>query len=189
LNPPIKQKSSQPRKYLLEHEIEQLIKAAKQSKRHGNRNATLILLMFRHGLRTAEAVNLRWQQIDLREGLILVQRVKNSRDGSHPLRGRELRGLRQIQRDYDQSPYVFQSERKTTLSSRAVRDLIQKCGAIAELPFPISPHMLRHGCGYYLANRGEDTRAIQDYLGHKNITNTEIYTKLSAKRFESFWRD
>ena len=187
--PPPKQEDERDRFYLTEAEVNQLIKASKEVKRHGNRNATLILMMFRHGLRTAEAISLKWSLIDLKQGKIHVQRVKNGNDSVQPLRGGELRGLRQIERDYPDSPYVFCSERKQPISARMVRTIIRDAGIRAELPFYVRPHMLRHGCGYYLANRGEDSRGIQDYLGHKYINNTVRYTKLSPKRFEGYFRD
>lgn len=187
--PPIKTKDTRDRKYLLESEIKEMIEAAKKDKRHQNRNATLILLIFRHGLRSVEAANLKWTQIDLKTGHIHVQRAKNSNDSTHPLRGAELRGLRQILRDYPASPYVFQTERKTPMDTRMIRVIVKRLGQKANLPFEASPHMLRHGCGYYLAAKGVDTRAIQDYLGHKNIHHTVRYTQLSPLRFENFWRD
>ena len=55
------------------------------------------------------------------------------------------------------------------------------------LPFPVHTHMLRHGCGYALANAGHDTRAIQAWLGHANILHTVRYTELGPQRFASFW--
>ena len=61
-------------------------------------------------------------------------------------------------------------------------------GARAEMPFPVHPHMLRHGCGYALANAGHDTRALQAWLGHKNIQHTVRYTELAPDRFKNFWR-
>ena len=70
-----------------------------------------------------------------------------------------------------------------------VRKIVARAGELAGLGFPVHPHMLRHACGYKLANDGHDTRAIQQYLGHKNITHTVRYTELSADRFNGFWQD
>jgi type 1 fimbriae regulatory protein FimE len=95
--------------------------------------------------------------------------------------------LRQLQREYDNSPYVFISERKAPLTDRAVRHIIARAGKNAGFKFSIHPHMLRHSTGFYLANQGHDTRAIQSYLGHANIKNTVIYTELSPQRFKGFW--
>jgi site-specific recombinase XerD len=108
---------------------------------------------------------------------------------THPIRGAELRILRQLQRQYPNSPYVFTSENKAPLTSRTVHHIIARAGKAAQFPFTIHPHMLRHSTGFYLANRGEDTRAIQSYMGHANIKNTVTYTELSPHRFKNFWQD
>lgn len=170
-------------------EINAMIRAAKKVGRHGIRDGGIILLMFRHGLRTAELVALKWMQIDLAGGYIEVHRVKHGRDSIHPLRSPEIRALRQIQRDYADTSYVFVSERKAPLSTRSIRHIIGRAGELAGLSFQVRPHQLRHGCGYYLAAQGHDKRAIQDYLGHKNIHHTVRYTQMSPQRFENFWMD
>lgn len=187
--PPPKKPSTREREYLRPSEIQSLMHAAKKVGRHGVRDAAIILLMYRHGLRTAELVALKWSQIDLVEGYIEVRRVKHGHDSIHPLRSPELRALRQIQRDYPDTQYVFVSERKAPLSTRSIRHIIARAGELARLPWDIHPHQLRHACGYYLASVGHDTRAIQDYLGHKNIHHTVRYTQMSPQRFENFWRD
>jgi type 1 fimbriae regulatory protein FimB/type 1 fimbriae regulatory protein FimE len=163
-------------------------KAAGKVGRHGSRDATLITLMYRHGFRVSEVVALRWDQIDLKQGLLHVTRLKNGVPSTHPLRGPELRALRQIQRDYPGS-YVFSTERGGPMTTATVRKMVSRAGAVAKLPFPIHPHMLRHACGYKLANDGHDTRAVQHYLGHKNIQHTVRYTELAPDRFKNFWRD
>ena len=114
---------------------------------------------------------------------------KSGHDSIHPLRSPELRALRQIQRDYPDTQYVFVSERKAPLSTRSIRHIVARAGKLAGIPFQVHPHQLRHGCGYYLAAQGHDTRAIQDYLGHKNIHHTVRYTQMSPQRFENFWMD
>lgn len=187
--PPPKQTSNREREYIYPHEVETLIQAARKVGRHGLRDATMILLMFRHGLRTTELVTLKWSQVDLKSGYIDIVRVKNGNPSRHPLRGSELRSLRQIERDYPDTQYTFVSEWKAPLSTRSTRQIVARAGAVAALPFPIHPHQLRHACGYYLASKGHDTRAIQDYLGHKNIHHTVRYTQLSPQRFENFWTD
>ena len=187
--PPPKKSSTREREYLRLPEVQSMIRAAKKVGRHGVRDGAIILLMFRHGLRTAELVALKWIQIDLAGGYIEVHRVKHGRDSIHPLRSPELRALRQIQRDYVDTSYVFVSERKAPLSTRSIRQIIARAGKLADIPFQVHPHQLRHGCGYYLAAQGHDTRAIQDYLGHKNIHHTVRYTQMSPQRFENFWMD
>jgi type 1 fimbriae regulatory protein FimB/type 1 fimbriae regulatory protein FimE len=147
------------------------------------------MLMYRHGLRVTEAVTLRWEQVDLKAGLLHVNRLKNGVPSTHPLRGPELRALRQLRRDWPDSPYLFVTERGGPMTSSNVRKLVTRVGQAAGLPFPAHPHMLRHACGFKLANDGHDTRALQHYLGHKNITHTVRYTEMAPDRFRSFWRD
>jgi integrase len=177
------------RKYLRPDEVDAMVQAARKSGRHRVRDAAIILMMFRHGLRTAELVALRWQQVDLKAGYLDVHRVKRGHDAKHPLRGPQLRLLRELQRLYPESPYVFVSERKSPLSPRSIREIVARAGKLAGLPFAPHPHQLRHACGYYLASHGHDTRAIQDYLGHKNIQHTVRYTAMAPQRFENFWTD
>ena len=177
------------REYLTSNEIEALMAAAKKSGRHGQRDATVILIAYRHGLRVSELVALRWDQIDLKQGTLHLNRLKNGSESVHPLRGPELRALRRAQRGYPSSPYVFLTERKGPLTASSVRKIVARAGRNAGIPFPVHPHMLRHACGYKLANDGHDTRAIQQYLGHKNITHTVRYTELAADRFNGFWQD
>ena len=188
--PPLKQKRSPTvRDYLRPDEVEAMVQAARKTGRHPVRDAAIILLMFRHGLRTAELIALRWQQVDLKAGYLDVHRAKRGHNTKHPLRGPQLRLLRELLRTYADSPYVFVSERKAPLSPRSIREIVAKTGKIAGLPFVPHPHQLRHACGYYLASQGHDTRAIQDYLGHKNIQHTVRYTAMAPHRFESFWQD
>lgn len=188
--PPKKKKHEESeRDYLRPDEVDAMVQAARKSGRHRVRDAAIILMMFRHGLRTAELVALRWQQVDLKAGYLDVHRVKQGQDTKHPLRGPQLRLLRELQRLYPESPYVFVSERKAPLSPRSIRAIVTRVGRLAKLPFVPHPHQLRHACGYYLASKGHDTRAIQDYLGHKNIQYTVRYTAMAPHRFESFWDD
>jgi type 1 fimbriae regulatory protein FimB/type 1 fimbriae regulatory protein FimE len=177
------------REYLTEHEVQSLIEAAGRVGRHGQRDAVLIMLAYRHGLRVTELVNLRWEQIDSHQGLIHINRVKRGTPSVHPLRSPEIVALQQLKASYPISAYVFGSERKAPLSADAFRKIIARAGKEAKLPFPVHPHMLRHACGYKLAQAGQDTRAIQHYLGHKNIQHTVRYTQLSAERFKDFWQD
>lgn len=177
------------REYLTKDELEALQSAAKALGRHGHRDATLILLSFRHGLRVSEAISLRWDHVDLKQGTIHVARVKNGVDSVHPLSGPEIRALRRLKRDYSDSPFLFSTERGGPMTASNVRKMIARAGREAKLGFPVHPHQLRHSCGYALANKGVDTRSLQAYLGHKSITSTVVYTQLSPERFKGFWRD
>lgn len=177
------------REYLTPQEVERLLDAAGDQGRYGQRDRTLLLLMYRHGLRVSEAVSLRWEQVDLKAGLLHVNRLKNGVASTHPLRGPELRALRRLRREWPNSPYLFVSERGGPMTASNVRKLIARAGEVAAIAFPVHPHMLRHACGFKLANDGHDTRALQHYLGHKNIAHTVRYTELTPERFKRFWSD
>jgi type 1 fimbriae regulatory protein FimB/type 1 fimbriae regulatory protein FimE len=178
-----------PREYLTDSEIAHLMSVARKRGRHGHRDATMILLGYRHGLRATELCSLRWDLINFEQGLIHVNRIKQGVSSTHPLRGVELRALRKLRRELPASPYLFVTERGSPISTSGFRKLVGRIGQASNLEFPIHPHMLRHACGYKLANEGHDTRAIQHYLGHKNIQHTIKYTELSAQIFQSFWKD
>jgi integrase len=153
------------REYLTGAEIERLMAAARSSSRYGHRDATMILIAYRHGLRAGELCDLQWPQADLNQGRLHVRRSKRGTPSVHPLRGDELRALRRLQRDYPPSLHVFMTERGGPMTPKAFHGLFARIGERAVMPFPIHPHMLRHGCGYALANQGHDTRALQAYLG------------------------
>src|SRR4051812_24087794 len=153
------------------------------------RDATMILLAYRHGLRVSELVGLRREQVDLRQGLLHVRRRKNGLPSTHPLRGPELRALHKVLRDDPDAAYVFVSERRAPMTAATFRKLVARAGEAAGLGMPIHSHMLRHSTGFKLANDGQDTRAIQLYLGHRNIQHTVLYTQLATNRFNDFWND
>jgi integrase len=175
------------REYLTQDEVEALMKAAANTGRHPHRDRTLILTMFRHGLRVSEAVDLRWDQVNFKAGSIHINRLKNGKPATHYLEGDELRGLRRLRREYAKSPFIFVTERSGPLTRSTVNKLVARAGREAEMEFPVHPHMLRHACGYYLANKGIDTRTIQDYLGHISIVHTVRYTELSPNKFKGLW--
>jgi integrase len=176
------------REYLTDAEVERLVEAAKGN-RYGHRDATMILVAYRHGLRVSELVDLRWDQIDFDTANLAVRRAKKGSPSTHPIRGDELRALRKLQREQEpRSPFVFTSERGSPFTTAGFARLVERAGAAAELGFKAHPHMLRHACGFALANKGHDTRALQAYLGHKNIQHTVRYTELAPDRFKDFWR-
>ena len=177
------------REHIFPAEMAALVKAAQKIGRHPLRDSTLILMAYRHGLRVSELVSLRWEQINFAGGTIYINRLKHGVSSTHPLRGIELRALRQLQRKYPFSNYLFVSERGTVMAAATARGIIERAGKKAGLSLSVHPHMLRHACGFYLASRGHDTRAIQAYLGHKNIQHTVRYTELSPQRFQEFWMD
>ena len=177
------------REYLTEAEVERIMKAA-TGNRHGHRDATMILVAYRHGLRVSELVDLRWDQVDFRTATLHVRRAKQGTPSTHPIIGDELRALRRLQREQEpKSTFVFTSERGASFTTAGFARMIERAGVEAKFGFKPHPHMLRHACGYALANRGHDTRALQAYLGHKNIQHTVRYTELSPTRFKNFWRE
>src|SRR4029453_4515020 len=182
---------ARPREYLTEREIERLIKAARGN-RWGHRDATAILLAYRHGLRSAELVALRWDDIDFQTGKLHVRRAKGGLPSVHPLGAKELRALRKLQREIPEglrSVHVFTSERLAPLSVAGYQRMVARAGEAAGFPFLVHTPMLRHSTGYKLANDGQDTRAIQHYLGHRSIASTVRYTALAPDRFKGFWKD
>ena len=176
------------REYLTGDEIDQLIGTLRKKSRNPNRDALLVTMMFRHGLRVGEVVHLKWDQVDFKDGTLRVNRLKGSKDSTHPIPGKEHRLLRKLEREKS-SRYIFLSERKSPLTTQAVYRMLRNVEQDLGWDFPIHPHMLRHSCGYYLANQGHDTRAIQMYMGHTSINNTVLYTQLTGDQFKNFWKD
>jgi type 1 fimbriae regulatory protein FimB/type 1 fimbriae regulatory protein FimE len=176
------------REHLTEAEVERLIKAA-TANRWGHRDATMVLVAYRHGLRASELTDLRWDQIDFTTALLHVRRVKRGTPATHPIRGDEMRALRRLAREQEpRSPFLFTSERGAPFTTAGFARMIERAGEAAKLSFKAHPHMLRHACGFKLANDGHDTRALQAYLGHRNIMHTVRYTELAPDRFKDFWR-
>jgi integrase len=176
------------REYLTPTEVDQLMTAAKGN-RHGHRDATMLLVCYRHGFRAAEICDLRWSQVDLDQARIHVKRVKKGTPSVHPLQGDELRALRRLKRENPaHSDFVFMTERGGPFTTVGFAFLVSRAGVRAGLPFKTHPHMLRHACGYKLANDGQDTRSLQAYLGHRNINHTVRYSELASNRFDGFWK-
>jgi len=184
---PTNAERGRPRVHLTPGEVDALISAAKANNRYGQRDALIIRMAARHGFRVTELANLRWSDVDLRTGRLLVRRLKGGISSTHMLNGEELRGLRALQRDWPENGgFVFVTERGSPFTRFGLRSLVEKLGRLAGLPFPVHFHMLRHACGYRLVNEGRDTRSLQDYLGHVGIQHTVRYTRLSAERFKDW---
>jgi type 1 fimbriae regulatory protein FimB len=153
------------------------------------RDMLLVTMMQRHGLRVSEATSIRWDDIDLDAATMHVSRLKQGTPSTHPLDGEdEMRPLRIWKREQGGGAFVFSSLRNAPMSARAARHVIAEAGKAAGIPAHLChPHALRHSCGYHLANLGRDTRSIQGFLGHVNISHTSLYTALSPQRFKNFW--
>jgi integrase len=174
------------REHLTPGEVDALAEAAKRRGRYGHRDALAIRMAARHGFRVSELCELRWDQVDLRAGLIHVTRKKNGVPSTHPLNGDEIRALRQLRRDWPDGRQVFVTERGAPFTRSGFAKMVERAGEAAGFAFPVHMHMLRHACGYYYANRGEDTRSLQLWLGHKSIQHTVKYAELSAERFKDW---
>lgn len=171
------------REHLTFDEVQRLVRVAELRGRHPIRDKAVILLSFRHGLRAGEASTLRWDAVMLDRKTIYIQRLKGSVSGVHPLQPDEVELLQDLRQQYPKSHYLFVNERGEHLSTGAIAKIVKRCGELAELPMGCHPHQLRHACGFYLADMGTPTNDIQAYLGHRNISNTVIYTGSSAARF------
>ncbi len=177
--------------FLTDAEMKKFLAAARKG-RHSVRDFCLMLVAYRQGLRVSELIDIRLKDLDLNAGRLFVRRVKGSLSTHQPIEGDELRAIRAWLREREDYPnansnYLFLSERGP-LTRQAVNYLVTQTGKRAKLNFAVNPHMLRHSTGYFLANKGYDTRLIQDYLGHKNITHTVRYTRTAASRFDGLWR-
>ena len=178
------------REYLLESEINRLIVAAKANKDIflATRNHLIILLSYRHGLRISELTGLKWNQLELEEARIHINRLKSSNSGVHPMAADECRLCAKLSKNQPiRSPWMFTSKRGLPLTRDGVTKALAAVCAIAKLEIKFHHHMMRHTCGYALAAKGADTRLIQEYLGHRSIEHTVTYTALDSPRFESLW--
>ena len=145
-------------------------------------------MMYRHGLRCSEAVDLRIEDISFDRAALWVKRLKGSNSGNHPVEGDELRAIRRYLGLWkDNLPWLFLSERQGRLTRFAINYLVNRTGVAAGLA-NLHPHSLRHSCGYALADKGVDLRTIQEWLGHRSIEMTVRYTRISQRRFNGLWR-
>jgi type 1 fimbriae regulatory protein FimB/type 1 fimbriae regulatory protein FimE len=150
--------------------------------------ATTILIAYRHGLRASELVALRWDDIDFTAGKVHVRRAKGGMTSVHPLGGKEVRALRRLQRDAGGLAHRLRLRLRASLAAERRRLPAHGRPRRGGCQLPL-PDMLRHSCGFKLANDGHDTRAIQHYLGHRSIVSTVRYTALAPDRFKGFWKD
>ena len=155
----------------------------RESLRH--RNYVVLLLTYRHGLRASEAVGLKWDAVMLGDRAITIHRAKHGKSGLHPLKPDEVYALEILRETYPDSRFLFPTERGDHMTTAGLTKLVERCSDAAQLGIKVHPHMLRHACGYHLANQGLDTRLIQVWMGHRDIKNTERYTELNTERFKA----
>ncbi|APU11614.1 tyrosine-type recombinase/integrase [Cellulophaga lytica] len=172
--------------FLSNTEVKDLLEASKQS-RYPIRNYLLLLMMYRHGLRVSEVINLKLTDVNLKESRLWVERLKNSLSVEHPIVGDELRAIKRYLRSRkDNLPWLFINERNLPLTRQAVNYIVKAAADKTDIK-NVHPHTLRHSCGFYLANKGYDLRLIQDYLGHRDPKHTVNYTRVVSSRFEKLW--
>lgn len=182
------------RNYLTSSEVKLLLQASSETS-HAKRNYCLIYMCFIHGFRVSEICGLRLSAIDFNAGNLFISRLKNGFSTIHPMLPEEIRVLNQwmdVRQAYagaheECEDYVFLSSRGRPLSRHGVYKMMKKAGEDAGLSVRVHPHMLRHACGYALADKRIDTRLIQDYLGHTNIAHTVRYTASNSLRFMGIW--
>ena len=184
-------KMTSERKYLISAEVDRLIDATK-GRRNAARDRCLMLLMFRHGLRVSEACALQLSHIDLENCILHVYRLKKGLSTMQPLRLDEIKAIKiwlSIRANMKaETDDFFLSNRRRALSRKTAWLAIRNSGEQAGLVLQTHPHMLRHSCGFALADQGADTKLIQVYLGHRNIQHTVIYTATNTVRFDLLWR-
>lgn len=171
------------REYLTDSEVYQMIAAIRRVGRNRTRNAALIELMYRHGLRVTEAINLKWDHVSLSQAIMRIRRLKGGEDSLHPLSKEEIKLLRNLQSKCP-GPWLFQAEGGGPLDRRSAFQIVAKAGLHAQIGFPVHPHMLRHARGYKLINNDYDIRKIAGYLGHKSLSSTMRYTALNHTAFD-----
>ena len=178
-------------KFLTEGQVEELILIAYKNgqKWQRKRNALMMMMLFRHGLRRGEVISLRWSQINIPDGQITIYRLKNGKMCVHPIPERELRMINEHKKTAASNVYVFTARAGVPLSPEGIKKIIDRIAGESKIPFRVHPHMFRHACGFYLANNGVDTRAIQAYMGHVDIKKTVIYTEMAPNRFNNFWKE
>ncbi|WP_272691077.1 tyrosine-type DNA invertase [Providencia sp. PROV116] len=180
------------RKFITRNEINMLLDATKYG-RYPERDYCLLLMGFLHGFRVSELSHLSINDIDLVQKIVYVRRLKGGLSTIQPLYLSELNVIKSWlkKRKKFETPGVsnlFISQKRQGLSRYQIFRLIEKYGRLAKLNIKVHPHMLRHACGYALADLGRDTRLIQDYLGHRNISHTVCYTASNEKRFNKMWK-
>lgn len=179
-------KNLRERRHLTPDEVSQLIEQADRG-RYPARDRLMIEMMFRHGLRVSELVNLRWSDIDWTRGRILVRRMKAGRDTTHPLNQSEKYALKSLKPPHERQGAIFTSERGQQMSRGNVNRIVAEIANETDIPIRVTPHRLRHACGFALASKGVDAFKIQQFMGHKSIMSTALYVDLAGRELTDIW--
>ena len=174
------------KRHLNHQEIDLVCKTIRKKSRYAGRDELMVLMAFHHGFRVSELVDVKWQHIDLRSGQIVIRRLKNGIDTTHPISSkRELMLLRRIHKAQKKpmAGFVFKNERGSPVSVNGFQKTFGKFSELA-LGVKWNAHSLRHACGTALIDRGHDLRTVLVYMGHRNIQNTTVYLHESVKQFE-----
>jgi site-specific recombinase XerD len=171
------------REYLTQDEIELLMVNARES-RYGTRDAAMLMVCYRHGFRVSELCDLRWSQVDFRRKSIAVRRLKRGTPATHPMEDDEAELLMEL-KNVAKSDFVFVTQQGGPFAEHSFAKNLDRLAKGAGITFKVHPHMLRHSCGFTLANNGTDTRLIQGWLGHRDIKHTVVYTELAPGRFDA----
>ncbi|EGE2291608.1 tyrosine-type recombinase/integrase [Escherichia coli] len=181
------------RKYLTRNEWIKFFCAIDDT-RNEIRDKAMLHMAYMHGLRVSELINLKITDLDMNEKIVFIHRLKNGLSTTHPLQPKTVELLQawlKVRPRYlkkNQTDYLFLSTHSSKISRQWFYRLCRNLGRCAGLDINVHPHMLRHACGYELANQGLDTRLIQDYLGHRNIQHTVLYTASNVSRFQRVWQ-
>ena len=191
--PPRRQRNEHSREheYVTYDEFKRLRNAAADCARGKNRarNPLMFLMAFRHGLRVSELVNLDWSRLDLDNRLFDVIRRKRGKRKTHDLSAEEVRLLKRLTPEAARTGPVFLTERGKPMGPRGFFDIVQRAAKKAGFKKPLHPHMFRHACGFYMTEKGVHMRKIQDWLGHRDIRMTAIYTDLSPSQLRGAFPD
>ena len=155
----------------------------------GQRNRIMLRLMLDTGLRLSEAIHLRWKDIDLNSGKVMVRQGKGAKDRTLWTGEANIEALtawreRQARECSGDPGVVFSTREGETLDPSYVRKMVKRYGRRAGIAKTISPHTLRHSFASDLLRQNPNIRIVQKALGHANLATTQIYTHIVDEELE-----
>ena len=169
-----------------EKEMEELLNIPDLSSKFGIRNRAILELIYSSGLRISEIADCKVGQIDLSEKLIRVI-GKGNKERIIPVSSKAKIAIRNYEKTRDQfesrfsDDIFFLSKSGRPLSPNEIREILSRYLNLIAKTKGYSPHTIRHSFATHLLARGADLRAVQEMLGHTNLSTTEIYTHLTLK--------